>query len=139
MRRSPAYTVRPDRLPLVSRSRRRTLEPIDLAREIVDLIAEKKGENILLLDIRELTSLTDYFIICSGTSERQLDALVSAVRQMTKQSLGILPLNVEGDPPSGWILIDYGPVVVHLFSPELRAYYDLEGLWREGRVVVRIQ
>ena len=119
--------------------RRGTLEPIDLARAIVDVIAEKKGEDILLLDIRELTSLTDYFIICSGTSERQLDALLAAVRQTTKRSLGVLPLNVEGDPSSGWILVDYGPVVVHLFSPELRAYYVLEGPWRDGRVVVRIQ
>ncbi|HID90238.1 MAG TPA: ribosome silencing factor [Anaerolineae bacterium] len=115
------------------------MEPIDLARKIVDVIVDKKGENIVLLDLRGLSILTDYFVICSGTSERQLDALLAAVREMTKKSLGILPLNIEGDPPSGWILMDYGSVVVHLFAPELRVFYDLEGLWRDGHIVVRIQ
>jgi len=119
--------------------RRDELEPIDLARRIVDVIVDKKGEDIILLDLRGLTTLTDYFIICSGTTERQLDALLAAVREMTKKSLGILPLHIEGDPSSGWILMDYGSVVVHLFAPELRVYYDLEGLWRDGHVVVRIQ
>ena len=123
----------------VVRERRSQLEPLDLAREIVDLIVEKKGEDVLLLDIRDLSVLTDYFVICSGVSERQLGALLEAVREMTKQSLGIIPPRIEGDPASGWILMDYGSVVVHIFAPELRAFYDLEGLWREGRIVVRIQ
>jgi len=123
----------------IEQVRRSELEPIDLARKIVDVIVDKKGENIVLLDLRGLSILTDYFVICSGTSERQLDALLAAVREMTKKSLGILPLNIEGDPPSGWILMDYGSVVVHLFAPELRVFYDLEGLWRDGHIVVRIQ
>jgi len=103
------------------------------------VITDKKGEDVLLLDLRGLSILTDYFVICSGTSERQLGALLDAIRETTKKSLGIRPLHVEGEPDSGWILMDYGSVVVHLFAPELRAFYDLEGLWREGRVVVRIQ
>ncbi|HHS96539.1 MAG TPA: ribosome silencing factor [Chloroflexi bacterium] len=115
------------------------MEPIDLARKIVDVIVDKKGEDIVLLDLRDLSTLTDYFVICSGASERQLGALLAAVREMTKKSLGVLPLNIEGDPSAGWILMDYGSVVVHLFAPELRVYYDLEGLWRDGRIVVRIQ
>ena len=123
----------------IEQVRRSDLEPIDLARKIVDVIVDKKGEDIVLLDLRGLSTLTDYFVICSGTSERQLDALLAAVREMTKKSLGILPLNIEGDPPSGWILMDYGSVVVHLFAPELRVFYDLEGLWRDGHIVVRIQ
>ncbi len=123
----------------IEQVRRSELEPIDLARKIVDVIVDKKGEDIVLLDLRGLSTLTDYFVICSGTSERQLDALLAAVREMTKKSLGILPLNIEGDPPSGWILMDYGSVVVHLFAPELRVFYDLEGLWRDGHIVVRIQ
>ncbi len=121
------------------RVRRSKLEPIDLARKIVDVIVDKKGEDIVLLDLRGLSTLTDYFVICSGASERQLGALLAAVREMTKKSLGVLPLNIEGDPSAGWILMDYGSVVVHLFAPELRVYYDLEGLWRDGRIVVRIQ
>lgn len=110
-----------------------------MAREIVDIIADGKGEDILLLDLRELTTMTDYFIICSGGSDRQLRALMDAVREELKQRQGLGPLRVEGEPPSGWILMDYGSVVVHLFAPELRAFYDLEGLWRASRVVVRIQ
>jgi len=105
----------------------------------VDVLTDKKGEDILLLDITGLSVLTDYFIICSGTTERQLSALSSSVRQEVKKALAIFPLHVEGEPSSGWVLMDYGSVVVHLFAPELRAFYDLEGLWREGRTVVRIQ
>ncbi len=100
---------------------------------------EKKGENILLLDIRGLTQLTDYFVLCSGTSDRQLQALESGVEEEVRKSLDISPLHVEGEASSGWVLMDYGSVVVHLFTPEVRAYYDLETLWRGGKVVVRIQ
>lgn len=104
----------------------------------MNVLADKKGEDILLLDLCELTTVADYFVICSGTSDRQLRALVSSVRGEMKER-GFLPLRVEGEPSSGWVLMDYSAVVVHVFTPELRAFYDLEGLWREGRVVVRIQ
>jgi len=117
----------------------RKLETQDLARGIVDLLVDKKAEDVLLLHIGELTTIAEYFVICSGTSERQLRTLVSALREEVKAAYGIIPLHIEGDASSGWILADYGAVVVHLFAPELRAFYDLEGLWREGRVVVRIQ
>lgn len=100
---------------------------------------EKKGENILLLDIHELTVLTDYFILCSGTSDRQLQALESGIREEIQKNLGISPLHGEGEPSSGWILLDYGSVVVHIFDPQVRAYYNLESLWKGGRVIVRIQ
>jgi len=86
-----------------------------------------------------LTTLADCFVICSGTSERQLRALASGVREEVKGRRGLLPLHVEGEPASGWVLMDYGAVIVHIFAPELRAFYDLEGLWRQGRIVVRIQ
>ena len=115
------------------------LEPIELARKIVDILTDAKGEDVLLLDVHDVTVATDYFILCNGASERQLGALRSNVREDVKQENDILPLRIEGTPSSGWILMDYGSVVVHLFIPELRAFYDLEDLWRDGRVVVRIQ
>ncbi len=115
------------------------VEPIELARRLVDAIVDKKGEDVLLLDIREQAVFTDYFIICSGESERQLRAILEGVRETAKKQFHTLPLQVEGEAISGWVLVDYGDVIVHIFAPELRTYYDLEGLWREGRVVVRIQ
>ena len=115
------------------------LEPIELARQIVNVLEEKLGEDILLLDIRGLSLFADFFVICSGNSERQLRALVDSVREMAKKDLDILPHHVEGGSYSGWVLIDYVDIVVHIFTPELRAYYDLEGLWHEGKVLLRMQ
>lgn len=114
------------------------LEPIDLARKIVDTLTDKKGQDILLLDIGVISVLADYFVICSGTSDRQLRALLSSVREDTKKDQ-VPPLSIEGEPASGWVLMDYGAVIVHLFAPEMRIFYDLEELWKEARIVVHIQ
>jgi ribosome-associated protein len=115
-----------------------SLDALELARRIVGVIADNKGEDVLLLDIRDISILADCFVIGSTTSERQADAIVEDIRREMKQAFNVKPLHVEGDAASGWILIDYGGVVVHLFAPELRSYYDLEGLWREARVIVRV-
>jgi ribosome-associated protein len=96
------------------------------------------GENILLLDISDISILADYFVVCSADSERQMRSIVRDVRQETKEGFEVNPLAVEGEPADGWIVMDYGSVVVHIFAPEARTYYDLEGLWKEGRVVVRL-
>jgi ribosome-associated protein len=114
------------------------LDSLELARYIVDTIADQKGENVLLLDIQELSILADYFVIASTTSDRQAKAILDDVRTKVKQAFDVRLLHVEGEPATGWVLIDYGDVVVHLFSQEVREYYDLEGLWKEGRVVVRM-
>jgi ribosome-associated protein len=114
------------------------LDSLELARYIVDTIADQKGENILLLDIQELSILADYFVIASTTSDRQAKAILDDVRTKVKQAFDVRLLHIEGEPATGWVLIDYGDVVVHLFSQEAREYYDLEGLWKEGRVVVRM-
>jgi ribosome-associated protein len=114
------------------------LDSLELARYIVDAIADQKGENVLLLDIGDISILADYFVIASTTSERQARAIVDDVREKVKQDTDARLLHVEGEPGTGWILMDYGDVVIHLFSEEMRAYYDLEGLWQEGRVVVRM-
>jgi ribosome-associated protein len=110
-----------------------------LARRIVNIVEDKLGENILLLDVREQCPFADYFVLCDGTSDRQLKALVASVRETVKKELSILPHHIEGEPFSGWVLMDYSDLIVHIFSPELRAYYDLEGFWQEAKVLVRVQ
>jgi ribosome-associated protein len=100
---------------------------------------DKLGEDILLLDIRGVSPFADFFVICSGNSERQLRALAESVHKTAKKELGIIPHHTEGESFSGWVLIDYVDVVVHIFSPELRAFYDLEGLWQDGKVLLRMQ
>lgn len=111
---------------------------MEFARSIIDVIADRKGEDILLLDIGDVSILADYFVIASALSERQSKALMNAIRQEAKETYDRKPLRVEGEPGSGWVLMDYGGVVVHLFAPEARAYYDLEGFWDDARVVVRM-
>lgn len=114
------------------------LDSLELARMIVDTMAEKQAEDILLLDLRDVSILADYFVIASATSERHGRAIAEEVRAQAKEKLGAMPLHVEGEVDHGWVLMDYGSVIVHLFSPETRKYYDLEGFWRAARVVVRL-
>ncbi len=102
------------------------------------MLDERQGKDILLLDVRQITILADYFILCSATSERHLKSLTGDLTRQLKSTLG-RPLGIEGEAEGGWVLIDYGDVVIHLFLPEVRSYYDLEELWKEGQVVVRIQ
>ncbi len=104
----------------------------------MDIISSGMGSDILLLDISEVTVLADYFVIATGDSPRQLDALANAVRQQVKAQTERLPYAIEGKPESGWVLMDYGGIVVHLFSREQRAHYQLEDLWSRARTVVRI-
>ncbi len=112
----------------------------ELADQITDVIVDKQGEDVVILDLQEVTTVADYFIICSGTSSRQLDALQYAItEQMKGGEERILPRNVEGDPSSGWVLVDYNAVVVHIFDPEVREFYALEDLWKNGRVIAHIQ
>jgi ribosome-associated protein len=111
---------------------------LELARSMVHALEEKKGEDILLLDLTGVASFTNLFVLCSGGSERTLKALSSEVRRVVREEHGQRPLQVEGDSGSGWILLDYGEVILHLFSPALRDYYALEQLWSEGRVVLRM-
>jgi ribosome-associated protein len=114
-------------------------EAINIARSIVASLEEKKGEDILLLDLIGVCSFTDYFIICTGTSERSIKALTDEVRKVLKDEHSIMDQGVEGDAESGWVLIDYGDVVLHVFSKNLRNYYQLDELWREGKVLLRVQ
>ena len=114
------------------------LESIELARKIVNAIADKKGSDIILLDLRSISLLADYFVICSGESERQVKAIVDEITEKIKEE-GIRPLHIEGDTSSGWVLVDYGGIIVHVFAPVMRGYYQLEKLWSKATVVVRMQ
>ncbi len=100
---------------------------------------EKKGENIVLLDIHEIAFFTDYFIICSGTSDRMLDSLADAVIEKAHEISDVNRRQAEGIASSGWLLIDLDDIVVHLFSPDQREYYQLEQLWERGKVLLRMQ
>jgi ribosome-associated protein len=104
----------------------------------VDAITGKMGSDILLLDLRDVTLIADYFVIATTESDRQLNAIVSDMRQQFKETYGVSPISVEGAADSGWVLMDYGSVVVHLFSSRQREYYQLEELWSSARTVVRI-
>jgi len=91
-----------------------------------------------LLDLKDIASFTDYFVLCNGTSDRMLHALAdTVVKDMRKQHKK--KGRVEGDAHDGWLVVDYGDVVVHLFSPDQRGYYQLEELWNEGKVLLRVQ
>ena len=105
---------------------------------MISLLEEKKAEKILLLDIHEITPLTDFFIICNGTSDRMLQALATSTREFCKNELGQL-VTLEGDSRAGWMIADLGDVVIHFFSPDQRSYYRLEQLWDKGKKVVSLQ
>jgi ribosome-associated protein len=104
----------------------------------VNALEDKKGENILLLDIQGLATFADYFVLCSGTSDRMLKALADAALEQVKK-LHQLPGRVEGEAQDGWVLVDFGDVILHLFSPDRRNYYRLEELWNQGKVLLHLQ
>lgn len=90
------------------------------------------------MDIHDISSFADYFIICSGTSDRMLDSLADAAVEQTRKKHD-LRARVEGSPQNGWLLADFGDVILHLFSPERREYYRLEELWSHGKVLLHLQ
>lgn len=114
------------------------LETLEKARAIVNFLEDKKAEKIILLDIHEVSSFTSYFVICSGTSDRMLDALATAIREFVKENFN-QPVHIEGDPRTGWMVLDLMDVVIHIFSPDQRNYYRLEQLWDKGRRLVSLQ
>jgi len=114
------------------------LEGATLARKVVDLLADRQAEDILLLDIRKVTLFADYFVIASAQTVRQMQALRDAIDSELAKD-GITPYGREGEPASGWMLLDLGDVIVHIFGPDERRFYDLEGLYQQATPVVRIQ
>jgi ribosome-associated protein len=109
-----------------------------LARRVVELLEDKQASDIMLLDLRSLHTFADFFVICSGESDRQLKALLDVVDEGVAGEFG-LETKSEGVTSAGWVLLDYGDVVVHIFSREMREFYRLERLWSNATPLVVVQ
>ena len=109
-----------------------------MARKAVEAASDKQASDIALLDTQGVCSFADYFVLCSGDSERQIQAIYEEVAH-TLKSEGILPHHREGTVDSGWLLLDFGNVIVHIFAPFERDYYQLDRLWSQAIPVIRIQ
>jgi ribosome-associated protein len=88
--------------------------------------------------LQKISTFTDYFVICSGTSDRMLDALADGVMDKVRETHRVKGRG-EGKPAAGWVIVDFGSVIVHLFAPETRDFYKLEELWKEGKILLRLQ
>lgn len=114
------------------------LDSAQLARVAVDTASDKKAEDVILLDIREVTTIADYFVICTGNNPRQIKAIAEAIdEELSKQ--GARLFHREGDAENGWILLDFSDVIVHIFGTKEREYYRLERLWSEAKPMVYLQ
>ena len=138
---APAGVGAPRRDGLPKRQTRapsREQSPIDLARRVVDLAEDKKAADIVLLDLAGLTTIADHFVICSGGSERQLGAIADGIVEALRAE-GVRPIGREGTPASHWVLLDFGSLIVHVFTPPERDFYQLERHWGEAKTVLRVQ
>ncbi len=111
---------------------------MELGRRLVRALEDRKAEEILLLDVQGLCSFADYFLLCSGSSDRMLRALTETVVETAHKEFH-LSARTQGRPDGGWVLVDMGSVIAHILTPERREYYDLEGFWKEAKVLIRIQ
>ncbi len=115
--------------------KRTTHAPVrQLAELAVEGILSKKGEQIVLMDMRAVSGIADLFIVCSGTSDMQIKAIMDAIQDAIREGTGERPWHVEGSNGLQWVLLDYVDMVVHVFSPEKRAFYDLERLWGDAQM-----
>lgn len=113
-------------------------EPVEIAHRAVQAAADKMATDILMLDLRQRCSFADYFVVCSGSSERQIKAILEEVDKSLGQE-GAPLLRTEGSTESGWVLLDFGDVIIHIFSPDIRDYYHIENIWADGPPIVRVQ
>jgi ribosome-associated protein len=109
-----------------------TITPEELAAAVVGYATDRKALDVVQMDLREMIGYTDYFVICTGRTDRQTKAIHDAIHAGMKSQHGLLPRRVEGLPHGRWILMDYLDVIVHVFTPETRDYYRLEQLWGEA-------
>jgi ribosome-associated protein len=114
------------------------LDPAQLARAALDAASDKKASDVLLLDVRDITTIADYFVICSGNNARQIQAIADAIDE-TLSKQGAWLINREGIADTGWLLLDFGDIIVHIFGPTEREYYRIERLWNDAKTVVYLQ
>jgi ribosome-associated protein len=108
------------------------MTPEDLAAAVAGYASDRKAIDLVQMDLREIIGYTDYFVICTGRTDRQNKAIHDSIHMGMKSAHGLLPARVEGLPQARWILMDYLDVIVHIFTPEARDYYRLEQLWGEA-------
>ncbi|MEX2548561.1 MAG: ribosome silencing factor [Chloroflexota bacterium] len=113
-------------------------QALALARRIVDLAEDKKASDIVLLEVREMTTLADYFVICSGGSDRQLGAIADGIVEGLREEK-TRPIGREGGANAHWLLLDFGSVIVHIMAPPERDFYQLERLWADAPLLLRVQ
>ena len=113
------------------------MESNELARKIVSILEDNKAEDIVLLELDEKTDIADYFVIANGTSDRMIDALANYVVDGIRDECKVHG-TIQGLTGGGWMLIDYGDVIVHIFSPDRRSYYSIEDLYKESKVLLRL-
>jgi ribosome-associated protein len=123
---------------LVQVSVEQQLEPGQIARLAVDVASDKKATDIVLLDLQGVSVIADYFVICTGANPRQIRAIASAIDEKLSEN-GVPAFHREGAADSGWILLDFSDVIVHIFSPKERDYYRLERLWSNAKTVIYLQ
>ncbi len=106
------------------------MDSLEKSRYCAQRASDKKADNIVILELKEVSSLADYFIVCSGTSDRHVQAIATNIEISMKKE-GVLPLGIEGMREAKWVLLDYDDVIIHIFQENDRLFYDLEGLWAE--------
>ena len=108
-----------------------SLDSKKLVLQCVNAALERKAEDLVILKVKDLSSFADYFVICGGSSDRQIQGLADHIGQELKKE-GIFPLGIEGERSGSWILMDYGDVILHIFYKPVRGFYDIEGLWSDA-------
>ena len=106
-----------------------------MTKKIYDALDDKKGINITIIDITEISTVADYFVIAGGSNENQVKAMADSVEEVLIKEDGIHPKHIEGYQNANWILMDYNDVIVHVFNQDDRLFYDLERIWRDGKVI----
>jgi len=114
------------------------VEPKQLANSIIEVLEENKAEDIVLMDLEKVSNITSLFVICTGSSDRMIEALADHVIDGIRENHK-LKSKPMGEAASGWVIVDYGSVILHCFTKDTREYYNLEELWKEGKVLLRIQ
>ncbi len=110
------------------------METRDQVKLIYNALADKKAEDIRIIEIGDISVIADYFVIANGTNPNQVSALVDSVEQELAK-IDVMPKRIEGIGNASWVLMDYGDIIIHIFSKEDRAFYDLERIWRDGNTV----